>query len=212
MTLNYNDTLDEEVKTWNIEDPIKRQEKIQRETIRHHKLKKDLLLDELDTANMDICEVGGGPSPVSNLLPFNDRVVFDPCTNEYKKYFNCPDHLNVKIEDVEFVTKFDLVLATNSLDHVEYPYIAMRKMSELCKPGGYIGIVCAENNAITNPHPCHVHNLTSEMVHYCFDRDFETVWELNYKKDNYRYGWVEYQGKRGQPAFAILFRKCTGYE
>jgi SAM-dependent methyltransferase len=210
--VNYEDTLEEEIKTWNIADDEKRAEKIRREKIRHYKLIKDLLLDKLDTHNMVIAEVGGGPSPVSDLLDFGYRNVFDPNTDAYKEYWPCRDHIAKKIEDVEIQEFYDLVICTNALDHVEKPATALLKMQEMLAPGGFLALLCAENNALTNPHPAHIHNLTSEWVHDYLDSNFETVWELNYANDGYRYGWAEYEGKRGQPAFAILLRKCTGYK
>ncbi len=211
--MDYEQTLKEEVKTWLIDDPTERAEKYLRERIRHPQLIKDLLLDHLPTHRMDILEVGGGPEPVSDLLKFRSRIIVDPCTEEYKKYWPCKDHVPVQIEKVsgEYFNEFDLVISTNSLDHVEWPLQAIYKMNQCLRPGGFLAIMCAENNAITNPHPCHVHNLTAEWVHYALDSIYETVWELNFAKDNYRYGWATYEGRVGQPAFALLMRKVTGY-
>lgn len=211
MGSTYAAQLKAEVKTWCIPEEHDRREKIQRERIRHHKLVKDLLLDQLDTHLMDIGEVGGGPFPVSDLIPFRSRVVYDPCTDEYRKFFPCPDHENTMIEQVGGAPCLSLVIATNSLDHVQDPWRAVSAMDELLVPGGYMAIMCAENNALTNPHPCHEHNLTADQIHRWLDADYETVWELTYAKDGYRYGWVQYEEKRGQPAFALLLRKCTGY-
>lgn len=212
QNITYEEQLVEEVKTWNIENQVERHEKIQRETIRHHKLIKDLLLDQLDTHMMNVLEIGGGPIPVSDLLQTKHRTVIDPCTDEYKKYFPCPDHVNAKAEDIKSVDSHDLVICTNALDHVENPALVLLNIHRTLSAGGFAAIMCAENNALTNPHPCHEHNLTAEYIHDILDVSFETVWELTFKKDNYRYGWVEYQGKRGQPAFALLMRKCSGYE
>ena len=209
--MDYSEQLKEEVATWNIEDEEKRHEKIQRETIRHHKLVKDLLLDKLATHRMWVCEIGGGPVPVSDLLQFKNRVVFDPCTKSYKKYFPCRDHYEMEAEELAAKNAYDLIICTNALDHVQNPYKVLANISTALKPGGYAAIMCAENNALTNPHPCHEHNLTARDVHEALDSDFETVWELTYEKDNYRYGWAEYQGQVGQPAFALLMRKVTGY-
>lgn len=212
----YQEVLDAEAETWCIQDPIRRQEKIQRERIRHPKLIKDLLLDQLDTHMMDVLEIGGGPSPVTNLLQFNTRIVVDPCTDEYAKYFPLSEseHFNAKAEeflDDSFDERFDLVVCTNALDHAYTPTLVVDRIRKVTRPGGYVAIMCAENNALTNPHPCHLNNLTAETIHHWMDAEFETVWELTFRKDNYRYGWVDYQGKRGQPAFALLMRKCVGY-
>lgn len=211
MGQDHQAQLKAEVATWCIEDDYDRREKIQRERIRHHKLVKDLLLDKLDTHMMDIAEVGGGPFPVSDLIPFRSRVVYDPCSDEYRRYFPCPDHETRKIEDLGGAPCFSLIIATNSLDHVEDPWRAIEVMDQMLVPGGFLAIMCAENNALTNPHPCHEHNLTAERLHQWLDGDYETVWELTYAKDGYRYGWVKFEEGRGQPAFAMLMRKCTGY-
>lgn len=210
--MKYEDTLKEEVKTWCIEDSLSREEKIRRETIRHPKLIKDLLLDKLDTHNMVIAEVGGGPIPLSEELQFDSRVVYDPNSDEYKKYWPCPDHIAMKAEDIVLKHFYDLIICTNALDHVEKPGLALMQMDHALMPGGFLAIMCAENNALTNPHPCHVHNLTAKWVHSKLDLRFETVWELNYAKDGYRYGWASYEGKVGQPAFAWLGRKVIGYK
>lgn len=211
MTETYDVQLQEEAKTWCIEDPDARHEKYQRERIRHSKLIRDLCLDKLDTHLMDICEVGGGPEPLSDLLQFKSRTVIDPCTPQYRRFFPVPDHVAGQIEHSVQQERFDLVICTNALDHVEDPYEAVGNMDISLRAGGYMAIMCAENNALTNPHPCHYHNLTAEKVHHWLDEDYETVWELTFAQHNYRYGWVKYQGKRGQPAFALLMRKCSGY-
>lgn len=215
MGTPYSTQLKEEVKTWCIEDPEKRFEKLQRERIRHPKLIKDLLLDQLDTSSMCVLEIGGGPEPVSDLLPFKFRIVIDPCTSEYRKYFPCPDHINEQAEkmgDDLWHETFDLCVCTNALDHVRDVSQVLSRIYRCLKPGGFFAVMCAENNAITNPHPCHTINLTAADLHRHCDGWAETVWELNYQRDGYRYGWVEYQGRVGQPAFAILFRKTVGYE
>lgn len=209
--MRYEEQLEAEVATWCIEDADARREKMQRERIRHPKLIRDLLLDQLDTAPMSILEVGGGPEPLSDLLPFRGRTVVDPNTDAYRRYFPVSHHVPLRGEEMPFIDEFDLAICTNALDHVEIPAVVVRKMDSALKPGGYMAIMCAENNAITNPHPCHALNLTAKDIHEWLDSTFETVWELTYEQHGYRYGWVSYHGKRGQPAFALLMRKCVGY-
>lgn len=211
MGHDYPAQLEAEVSTWCIADPAVRAEKIQRERIRHHKLVRDLLLDRLSTHQMDVLEVGGGPYPVSDLLPFASRVVIDPCTLEYRLYFPCPDHVAMRAEDLADVDEYDLAITTNSLDHVKDPYEVIAGMSRALRPGGFMAIMCAENNALTHPHPAHALNITAEWCHRQLDADYETVWELTHATDGYRYGWVLHEGRRGQPAFALLMRKCVGY-
>ncbi len=206
----------EEAKTWCIPDPVARQEKVQRERIRHPKLIRDLLIDQLDTHTMDILEIGGGPVPLSDLLEFKSRWVVDPCTSFYRQYFPCPDHIDDTIEHHyhdELDESADLVICTNALDHIQEDMVpaAIDAIRKILRPGGFAAIMCAENNALTNPHPCHRVNLTAKDVHRMMDYAFETVWELNFARDGYRYGWAYYQGKVGQPAFALLMRKVIGY-
>jgi len=212
-TLNddYEAQLEAESASWLIEDDTKRHEKIQRERIRHAGLIRDLLLDQLDTHLMDVLEIGGGPVPLSDQLVFRSRVVVDPLSDDYRRYFPCPDHIALLAEGFRMREEFDLVICTNALDHVHSPDTVARVIQQALRPGGYAAIMCAENNAITNPHPAHVHNLSAGWIHGQFDEDFETVWELTFAKHGYRYGWVSYQGRRGQPAFALLMRKCAGY-
>lgn len=212
--MEYEERLREEARTWCIPDPRERREKMRRERIRHPQLVKDLLLDRLDTSDMRILEVGGGPEPLSDLLPFKFRIVVDPCTEEYAKYFPVPDHINEQAEDMGDSTwhgMFNLVICTNALDHVRDTMMVLSRIYRCLEPGGFFAVMCAENNAITNPHPCHTINLTTADLHRSCDQWAETVWELNYRKDDYRYGWAEHNGRQGQPAFAILFRKAIGY-
>jgi hypothetical protein len=210
MPDEYDAALDSEAESWLGSDSFA--DKTRRERIRHHRLIKDLLLDRLGTSNMSILEIGGGPMPVSDLLSFRCRLVIDPLSEKYREAFPCRDHLAMEVEQFAVQEPFaDLVIATNSLDHVRMPATAMSVMMRATKPGGYMAILCAENNAITNPHPSHRHNLTASWVHHYLDATYETVWELTYEKDGYRYGWAPWEGKRGQPAFAMLMRRCDGY-
>lgn len=211
MGSSYAAQLTAEAASWCIADDDARAEKIRRERIRHPKLIRDLLLDQLDTHRMDVLEVGGGPAPLSDLLDCRTRVVVDPLADEYRRYFPCPDHRALKVEDMPYAEQADLVICTNALDHVQGPLLALAAMTRALRPGGFLALMCAENNALTNPHPAHEHNLTAEWVHQLVDAEFETCWELTYARDGYRYGWVLWEGRRGQPAWALLLRKCSGY-
>ena len=208
----YEQHLVAEAATWVLGDDEARAEKLTRERMRHYGIIRALLLDKLPTHRMDIIEVGGGPLPVSDLLPFKSRVVFDPCTDDYVKIAPCPDHFPARIEDDPYFTdSADLIISTNSLDHVENPYKALAVMDTYLRPGGYMAIQCNSANAFHHPHPAHEWNLTERDIHRVLDAEYETVWELTYERDGYRYGWVSHDGRRGQPAFALTMRKCSGY-
>ncbi len=207
----YEEHLKAEVASWLIPDERKRAEKFRRERIRHYGLIRDLLLDRLGTHDMDILEVGGGPMPVSDLLSFRSRVVIDPLSAQYATVVPCPDHVAMRAEELDTGPLYHLAICTNALDHVEEPSLVVRNIAKALLPGGYFAVMAAENNALTNPHPAHEHNLTADQLHHWLDRDFETVWSLTFREQGYRYGWVEFEGRRGQPAFALLMRKCGGY-
>lgn len=212
MTLSHAETLEAEAASWIIDDPTTQADKLLRERIRHYKLVRDLLLDKLPTSRFDVLEIGGGPLPVSDLIPHASRVVVEPLTDEYRRITPCRDHVAMNAEDIDLdPSRFDLVIATNSLDHVDNPHLVLHVATRVLRPGGYLAILCAENNALTHPHPAHAHNLTADAIHRFVDCDFETVWELTYQRDGYRYGHILHEGRRGQPAFALLLRKCSGY-
>lgn len=207
----YADQLTAESASWLFPDSDGREEKFRRERIRHHKLIRDLLLDKLGTHEMDVLEVGGGPFPVSDLLQFRSRLVIDPLADDYATVAPCPDHISLHGEDLEAAANFDLAICTNSLDHVQGPDLVVENVARALRPGGYFAVMCAQNNALTHPHPAHEINLTARDIHRWCDAEFETVWELTWERDAYRYGHVLFEGRRGQPAFALLLRKCTGY-
>lgn len=209
--MNHADTLIAEAQSWVLDDAHVQADKLQRERIRHYRLVEDLLLDKLNTGQMDVLEIGGGPLPVSDLLSFRSRVVAEPLTETYRQIAPCPDHIAIKGEDIDLRWEFDLAIATNSLDHVENPRAVVKRVAAALRPGGFFAILCAENNAITHRHPAHAHNLTARLLHDWLDHEFETVRERNFLAHGYRYGHVLYEGRRGQPAFALLLRKCSGY-
>jgi SAM-dependent methyltransferase len=200
--------LKAEVQSW-VNPDAGLADKLLRERIRHHKIIKDLLLDKLPTHRFEILEVGGGPLPVSDLLPCKGRLVIDPCTDDYLAIAPCRDHIPASIEDDPYLTdSMDLIICTNALDHVEQPGVALRVMDSYLKHGGYMAILCAENNALTHPHPSHKINLMATDIHRLLDSTYETVWQLDWANDRYRYGWVPFEGACGQPAFALLLRKA----
>lgn len=210
----YENALQAEVDSWVIEDPIAQAEKLRRERIRHYMLARNLLLDKLDTENMDILEVGGGPLPLSDVLPFKSRLVVDPLSDAYRAIAPCTDHLAIRAEELPlsmYMSAFDLAIVTNALDHVESPKKVAFVIQDALRAGGYAAIACATHNAITHPHEAHIHNLSADLVYGWFAKDFELVWRRSYEEDGFRYGHVSFNGRRGQPAFALLLRKCIGY-
>ena len=205
--MSYSDSLKAEAQSWVAPD-AGIEDKLLRERVRHPGLIRTLMLDRLPTHRWDILEVGGGPLPVSDLLPFRNRVVVDPCTEDYRAIAPCPDHVDAEIERFSTMQRYSLVISTNSLDHVRSVPEALKRMDALLLRGGYMAILCAENNAFHHPHPSHRINLTLADIHRAFDAKYETVHERSYQLDGFRYGWLRVDGICGQPAFAWVGRKA----
>jgi len=208
MAKSYVDIQKEESRTWLIDDPIVFNDKKQREVARYPLLAKQMGLNFIDTSNMEVVDVGCGPfGGVSTVIPHKTRTAVDPLAKDYatigEKTIN-----QAKAEDIDY-SKYDLVIATNCIDHFENPYKFFNQITSTMKAGAYFAHFHAIDNATTHPHLAHVFNINPLLVHGFLDTDFETVWEMKYPE--VRYGWVKYNGKVGQPAFCGLYRKTTGY-
>ena len=206
--MNYKEIQAEEARTWLIEDPKQRKEKAMREWIRYPLIKKQMGLDYLDTSDMEVWDLGAGPlGGVSSILNCKIAHRFDPLTPEYKKYFPCVNYHEDQAEELERKLGIpDLVIVTNALDHFEDPEKFLRDLVTYMKPSGYFAHLHAIDNAITHPHPAHVHNVNPELLRKYLEPVFETCWYADFQHDNLVYGW------RKQPAFSGLYRKVTGYK
>lgn len=208
----YAEVQKSEAMTWCIEDPVVRAEKFQREIIRYPFMAKQMGLDMLDTSNMIIWDIGGGPLGLSSILPCKRRVVIDPLADEYGKYFDTTFHVKGQGEELkEQLSLPDLVIVTNALDHFEKPLRFLEDLVKYGKSGMYFAHGHAINNAITHPHEAHEHNINPEVMETYLASDFELCWSYDWKHNGARYGWMQYRGRCGQPAFYQLWRKTTGY-
>lgn len=209
MKNNFEDTQRAELESWISKDPTVNRDKQIRETIRYPLLKKQMGLDSLDSSNMIVYDIGPGMfGGVSTILNCKKVVRVDPLMDEYIKYYPQQGGLTKKAEEVDY-GEADLVIATNSIDHFENPEAFFIQLKKTMKPGAFFASLHAINNSYTHKHEAHAHSITPELVHQYLDSDFETVWALTYPE--IRYGWHEYMGKVGQPAFSLLMRKVTGY-
>lgn len=204
----WNKTQEQEAVTWLLEDPAERREKMLREVVRYPLLAKQMGLTHLDTSWMTIFDVGGGPfGGVSSVIPHKHAYVIDPLVDQYKKYFACPNYSKKKAEDLKAdYLSADMVIVTNAMDHFEDPQLFLENLVEYTKPGTYFAHFHAINNAITHPHPAHVHNVNPEMFKEFLGEKFETCWYMDNQKDGLTYGWTF------QPAFCGLYRKVVGYK
>lgn len=206
--MDYKSIQAEEAKTWLLSDPKEFNDKKQREVARYPMLAKQMGLNFIDTSNMIVADVGCGAfGGVSSVIPAKRVTRYDPLAQEYAKIGD--KNINDTQAEVIDYGMYDLVIATNCIDHFENPLLFLANLVRTLKPGGYFAQFHAIDNATTHPHPAHTHNINPEILHSYLDTDFETVWELKYPE--VRYGWVQYNGKVGQPAMCGLYRKTTGY-
>jgi len=205
--MNYKEIQQEEAATWLIEDEKLRREKAMRESIRYPLLKKQMGLDYLDTSEMEVWDIGAGPlGGVSSVLNCKIAYRFDPLTPDYKKYFPCIGYRDDPAEKLgDRLATPDLVIVTNALDHFEYPEKFLQDLVDYMKPSGYFAHLHAIDNAISHPHPAHVHNVNPELFRRYLEPVFETCWYTDFQHDGLVYGW------KRQPAFSGLYRKVTGY-
>jgi len=211
--MSWEDAQFAEIQTWNIEDEKMRREKIERETARYPKLRRDMGLNLISTHDKTVVEIGGGPVGVIYDLEAKERIIIEPLTEEYKECFPCPYHINAIGEEMPLENdSVDVVVIANALDHCKNPSLVIQEVKRVLRPGGWFAISNCIDLAVIHKHPGHKFNLDEFWFHSEIDSDFETVHELTYRKDNYRYGWMSYEGRVGQPAWAGLYRKVTGYQ
>jgi ubiquinone/menaquinone biosynthesis C-methylase UbiE len=170
-------------------------------------------LDRISTFDKRVVEIGGGAVGVIYDLEAKERIIIEPLTDEYRDFFPCPYHVKAKGESMPLEDgSVDLVVITNALDHCENPAKVLSEAKRVLRAGGWLAIVNCVDLAEIHKHPGHIVNIDEFWFHNQIDSDFETVHELTYRKDGYRYGWVKYDGRVGQPAWAGLYRKVTGYK
>lgn len=201
---------EEEIRTWVIDDETVRRDKVMREKSRYPYIVKQMGLTScIDTSNMVIIDGGAGPlGGVSQVLPHKKRILVDPLKDAYSKYFDTTLYIGEECENLkERWAEANLITITNALDHMRDPQLVMEDINKYAQYSCYLSIFSPWDNALTHVHEAHQWNLNPNWVHSVFDAEWETVWELKYPE--LRYGWQEFSGKRGQPAFTTLFRKTT---
>lgn len=183
--------------------------KIEREKIRYPMMIRQMNLHNLDTSNMVVfdigCSITGG---VSSFLPSKQTLRIDPLKEEYGKYVNVDSFINTQAENLkDKLSEANLVLVTNALDHFENPTQFLYDLVKYMQYGAFFCHFHALDNKFTHEHPCHQFNVNPKMFDEILSTHFEKVWGLDYNNDGLRYGWVQYNGKVGQPAFCGLYRK-----
>jgi len=211
--MKLNNIQQEELKTWNLEDDDKRFLKLERERVRYPKIFKDMGLDLLDLTKKVCLDLGAGPKGILADIDCKYKIAIDPLIDGYKEKFKMVDYdkyivgtgENIPLKD----NSVDLVVCTNALDHTEDPEKVIMEIKRILKPSGYFAVLFCINLALVHPHSAHKNNINEIKFHNWIDGDFETIKELTYRKDGYRYGWVFFNEKRGQPALCGLYRLCS---
>lgn len=202
----FEETQKAELDSWFSEDPVIERDKRIREVIRYPLLKKQMGLDNLDTSEMLVWDVGAGPfNGVSTLLKAKTIERYDPLAEEYRKHYPLYNYYDTKAEELDLRLP-DLVIITNALDHFERPDAFLSNLRKELKPGAFFAHIHAIDNAYSHPHEAHAHNVNPELMNEYLSNDFELVWNLDYQHDGLTYGW------RKQKAFSQLWRKVTGYD
>lgn len=197
---------EEEAKTWLLEDPKEFQIKVTRELARYPRMAHQMGLNIIDTTNMVVVDVGGGPVGLAHYIPAKKRIILEPLTPQYKTMFPCTQHLEGSGEDMPFEdNSIDLVIITNALDHCQDPTKVLEETTRVLKPySGFFAHYHAIDNAFHNPHPAHSININPSWLHEYLDDKYEAVWELEYP--DVRYSFPVYNEKIGEPAFTGLYR------
>ena len=211
--MKYSNTQKAELQTWNLESDYLRQLKLEREVVRYPKLIDDMGLPLLDLAKKTCLDIGPGPKGILADVDCFYKIALDPLIDGYKEKFKLVDYdkyisgvgEKIPLKD----SSVDLVVCTNALDHTEDPEKVISEIRRVLAPSGYLAVVFCTNLALVHPHLAHTNNINETKFHNWIDEDFETIKELTYKKDGYRYGWVKFDGKCGQPAMAWLGRLTT---
>lgn len=199
----------QEALTWNIEDKVKRDEKIRREIARYPMMAKQMGLigryQCVDTSDMVIWDIGAScTGGLSKILPCKSRLCIDPNKDAYSKYFNVSNFSDEKGEDLkEKLNIPDMILITNALDHFQDPESFLNDLVKYMKYGAYFVHFHAIDNAIQHPHPAHKYNLNEEILNNIMNNDFELVWQMNYKDDGLVYSWLK------EKSFCQIWRRTN---
>lgn len=206
--------MNAELKSWLCDTLEERERKAEREFARYPKLIKEMGLDLIRTDNKVVLDIGCGPRGIWYHLPARYKYAIDPLIEKYDEYYNLDfidGLIKGKGENMSVIEddSIDLVTTVNSLDHCKSPEQVLREVKRVLAPSGYLAVHFCINLATNHPHPSHQLNISPEVFHDLIDKDFETVHELTFDKDNLRYGWVKYKNKCGLPALAGLYRLTT---
>ncbi len=173
------------------------------------------IIDGLHSGTVDILDVGAGPITSFGFRHLSKKLqiwAVDPLADDYMemlaRYGIDPvvETRKCSGEELERVfdhSRFDMVNARNCLDHSVDPIQCIRSMRNVCKVGGYITLIHAENEAIQNNYlGLHKWNfclkgnrlwIQGDLYESCVDDEFAGMIEWVHECDN---GTICSAGKR----------------
>jgi SAM-dependent methyltransferase len=115
-----------------------------------------------------VVDIGPGPLGFPDACPARFSIGVDPLAEQYREHGLLIDgsdaiYLAVGAESIPLMSSsVDVVLARNSLDHVDDPHAVLREAQRLLRPGGTLILNFDVGHGPTETEP---HQLTREMVH-----------------------------------------------
>jgi len=115
----------------------------------------DILKAQADLKPSDkILDIGCGPCGMINFITIGERYGLDPLMDYYLSNFDMPKEVNwVKGfgEDLPFKDKkFNIVIATDTLDHTENPNRILKEIKRVLKAGGFLFLTVNTYSQTTN--------------------------------------------------------------
>jgi len=138
----------------------------------------DYFLNLKDSSNLKVLDIGSGAVSILNGT-FNPHQItsVDPLGALYEIVFDYSMYgiqppISQGGELIDFTKEFDIVHASNSIDHSQNPYLAFQKMIRACKPNGLIVLQTFENEAtFENNQGLHQYDLSSDKKGRIFCKD-----------------------------------------
>ncbi len=133
----HDNALEKELRFWQKPDILAAQKF---RTERYVPLLKEMIARRGEPV-IRLIDVGCGPSCLGQHITAEERWFLDPLLEKYKPLFGdaipAGHHLSKKLEDAALDENyFELVLCLNALDHVRDPWLVLRQIHRILKPGG----------------------------------------------------------------------------
>jgi len=103
-----------------------------------------------DKKEIKIADIGSGPfSTIGSYLQGVDLKIYHSDKRDFVDFWkerNITPIVSIEVQNMEHMTYpdnfFDIVHCANALDHTKDAYKAVEEMIRICKPGGWVYIIC----------------------------------------------------------------------